>query len=203
MHESFGDCTRTIEIFAAASSGCIELSRSIGLPLACVRASNDAQSALDAMNEASHAGAALWHDGFQPFEPQRGWRDWRFVPFGFDDVASDGMRLLEGRLRLDLPAHVPIAGFEASLHAELARIGLAAVTTSPSWLIARSDAGKPLLVPARYTMSDENDFRAGAVRVDDIFALDPSSHSALVARLAARARDNVAFLFQEDAHDAG
>lgn len=60
MSSPLNDTLIDREVFAAACSSCAAISRTIGLPVARIRASRDAASTSDAMNADAHAGWALW-----------------------------------------------------------------------------------------------------------------------------------------------
>lgn len=187
MSEWARAASRTVEIFTATSSGCESMARSIGLPVACLRVAADAEAAVAAMNAADYGGWTMWPGGFQPFEPQDGWRDWRVLPLGAGSQIPKGVSYAKGRFGLELPPHVTSARLEAALRGEFGRFAVTEVTTMPRWLVAQSDAGRPVLVMPRYTLSDANDFRAGAERLDNLYVMDPSFHVALIARAISRA----------------
>lgn len=180
---------RWVEIFAATSSGCLDLEATISLPLVCIQVSCDPGAAIADMSRQHFAAGALWYDSFQPFEWQRGWTDWRIIPLGPVNMSLPaGIVLREGHLEISLPLRVNPLRFAAKLFQGLERLEFQNVVTSPAWLLAQSDKAGRVCMPPRYTMDDPNDFRAGATRVENLFVIDPSEHCLVVAHAALVAR---------------
>ena len=122
--------TTFVQVFVAACSGSATLSGSIALPIVHVDAAMDAEAAICRLNEREHGSGVCEPDLFQPIRFDRGWADWRLFDYAPGPLRKgmgarpDGVRAVEGRLLVSLPAEVPIAEFREELQAALRHLRL-------------------------------------------------------------------------------
>ena len=187
---------RHAQVFVASCTGLARLSGEIGLPLVHVDVAMDAAQAIRVLNRTEH-GSGVRAPGFcQPIAFDAGWTDWSTFdyapgPWPRDQARPRGVRVAEGRISVVLPASVTLAELRAQLRAALRHLRLQEVTSAMSFMEARSEACLDYVVQPRYTPNPATrDFR-GAVRVDDLYVLDPADRpwrflwSVVSARLAA------------------
>ena len=169
-----------VQVFVAACSGSATLSGSIALPIVHVDAAMDVEAAIRRLNEREHGSGVREPDLFQPIGFDRGWADWRLFDYAPGPwrkgmgARPDGVRAVEGRLLVSLPAEVPIAEFREELQAALRHLRLHEVTSEMAYMEARSDACLEYVVEPRYTWNPRDRGFRGARRVDDLYVLDPA-----------------------------
>ena len=195
--EGMPACGFEVYVYQAVCSGSVALGGEIGLPIRHVDAGIDVAGAISRLSEREHGAGARVPRMFQPIGFDFGWDDWRLVeyapgrrPRSPKVPRPDGVRIVEGRIAVTLPAGVALDGFRERLAAELSRIRLQEVTSSMAYMEARSDACLDYVVEPRYTHDPvTRDFR-GALRVDDLYVIDPADpwrlfRAVVAARLAA------------------
>ena len=180
-------------VFVASCTGCMRLSGEIGLPLVHVDAALDSAQAVRVLNRTEH-GAGVRAPGFcQPVAFDGGWSDWSMFdyapgPWPGGQARPRGVRVVEGRIAVALPAGVTLADLRGQLRGALRHLRLHEVTSAMAWMEARSEACLDYLVEPRYTANPETrDFR-GAVRTDDIYVLDPAERPWLLYWIVVSAR---------------
>ncbi len=187
---------RYVHVFVACCTGLTRLSGEIGLPLVHVGVALDVAHAVQRLNTTEHGAGVRIANLFQPIGFDSGWADWAmydYTPGSWPrgQARPRGVRTVEGRIAVALPAGVTLADLAGQLRAALRHLRLHEVTSSMAWMEARSDACLEYMVEPRYTPNPRTgDFR-GASRVDDIYVVDPAERAWLLfwsvvsARLAA------------------
>ena len=172
--------TAFVQVFAAACTGSARLSGAIALPVVHIDVAFDAAAAIRRLNEREHGAGVRVPALFQPIGFDAGWSDWKLFDYepgrwrqGMG-ARPDGVRAVEGRILVSLPADVPIAEFREELQAGLRHLRLHEVTSAMDYMEARSDALLEYTVQPRYTWNPRDRGFRGAKRCDDIYVLDPA-----------------------------
>ena len=183
-----------VQVFIASCSGCARLSLQTGLPLVHIDVATDAAHAIRRLNAVEHASGVRVPNLFQPIGHDRGWDDWDLFDYAPGPWCTGmgarpvGVRAVEGRLLVTLPADVTPGEYREEMQAALRHLRLHEVTSEMAFMEARCDAMLEYVVQPRYTWNAEERTFRGAKRVDDIYAVDPAEHPWRLFWIAVAAR---------------
>lgn len=159
MTETTLPATRRIEVLALACTTSVAITLATGFPIVRIVARAEEDS--------------------RPRDA--GLEGWAILPFDAEGAGPwpAEVRVLGGRLALDVPSLVSVGAFQARLHEALARFRFRIV--EDPYHVEMSDGALTLPLP-----HDERRFRA--ISGEALFAIDPTHRMPLVARLALVAR---------------